>query len=72
MNRWLQRKIFICVSCGMPYLHDLAYEHVLFRCVERASKQHAVHEAIRTSAGEKALDESIESGTRLPIPLPCI
>lgn len=40
MNPWLQRKLFICTGCGMPYLHDKGYQHVLFQCPERPGARH--------------------------------
>lgn len=35
MNRWLQKKLFACPKCGASYLHDKAYQHALFLCLNR-------------------------------------
>jgi hypothetical protein len=35
MNRWLQRKTYACLLCGLRLLHDRMYHHVLFECPMR-------------------------------------
>jgi len=38
MNRWLQTRLFTCSKCRANYLHDHAYRHELFNCLNRIDR----------------------------------